>query len=82
MTLSTKLVGLFLMGVALSVLSYHSLFVFLLPFLNPSHPFKHYFPSQHWARDAPLLLLIVALSAIALFFSKAIADKASKDKKK
>ncbi|KAH6560026.1 hypothetical protein BASA50_003232 [Batrachochytrium salamandrivorans] len=68
-TTSDRLVGGFLLFIALIVFSYYTTWVFLLPFVRTDHSLHAYFLPSEWAILIPVVLLVVGLSGIFGFIS-------------
>ncbi|KAI8592519.1 hypothetical protein HDU88_004523 [Geranomyces variabilis] len=79
-SISDRALGAALIGIAMTVFVYYSLWVLVLPFVDPSHPFQAYFPPPEWAIRIPVFLLVTAVSVVISFISLVMIKSGRKKK--
>lgn len=82
MSLDDEQVGIGMLLVATTVFIYYSVWVFLVPFLDESHPLQSLFPAREWAVRIPALLLIGGVALIGTFIASVLYKGAQKKKAK
>lgn len=70
-----------MLAVAITVFSYYSAWVFLLPFLDDDNLLQSYFLPREYAIKLPLLLLLLGFLAVGSFIGK-VLNNAQQEKKK
>lgn len=73
-----KLVGTGMLAVATVVFTYYSIWTFLIPFVDQSHPIAGFFPPREWAVRIPALLLVLGVIAVGTFIGTTVAKSNKK----
>ncbi|KAI8922544.1 dolichol phosphate-mannose biosynthesis regulatory protein-domain-containing protein [Powellomyces hirtus] len=63
-TTSDRVLGAGLVAFSGAVFAYYSVWVLVLPFVDPTHPFHNYFPPAEWAIRGPVLLLVLGVGGV------------------
>ncbi|KAK6202580.1 dolichol phosphate-mannose biosynthesis regulatory [Scheffersomyces amazonensis] len=71
-----------MLGVAIAVFAYYSVWVFVLPFVDESSILTYLFLPREYAIKLPLLLLVVAGLGVGTFVGNVLIKKAQKEKLK
>jgi len=79
---SDRATGLFFLLVAITVFTYYTTWVMLLPFLSSDHFLHAFFLPRPYAVTVPVMLLVVGVSGILAFLGKVMISQARKKKKK
>lgn len=76
------LVGVGMLTVATVVFVYYSLWTFLVPFVDPSHPIAALFPDREWAVRIPALLLVLGVLVVGSFIGITVSKSNKKKRAK
>ncbi|CAM9895986.1 unnamed protein product [Pylaiella littoralis] len=79
---SDKLVGSGLLLLSVTIFVYYTLWVFVLPFVDTSHPLQEFFLPRKYAIAIPTLLVIVLVTLVATFIGLTLMKSARKQKQK
>lgn len=60
------LAGLVVIGASLF---YYAVWLFLLPFVDPGHPLRSFFPDVYYALAAPALVGVIIVTTITTFLA-------------
>ena len=71
-----------MLGVATAVFTYYTVWTFVIPFVDDSHPFTALFPPRQWAIRIPALLLVLGVAVIGTFVGSVISKNAKKEQAK
>lgn len=77
-----KLVGLAMLAVATAVFAYYTIWVFVLPFVDDSNVLQSFFLPRDYAIKLPLILLVLAGTAVGTFIGSVLVKKSKKAKSK
>ncbi|GAB5031993.1 dolichol phosphate-mannose biosynthesis regulatory protein [Nannochloropsis oceanica] len=79
---SDQLAGAFLLAVAVIVFVYYTLWVIVLPFIDPDVGLHAFFPPRFYAIAIPTVLLVVFVGLVTLFIGLTMLRAASAEKRK
>lgn len=71
-----------MLAVAVSVFSYYTAWVFLLPFLDEDNLLQSFFLPRDYAIKLPLLLLVLAILGVGSFVGNVLLKNAEKERLK
>lgn len=77
-----KLVGLVMLAVATAVFVYYTAWVFVLPFVDESNQLQSFFLPRDYAIKLPIVLLVLAGTAVGTFIGSVLVKKSKKAKSK
>lgn len=71
-----------MLGVAIAVFTYYTVWVFVLPFVDETNVLNSFFLPRDYAIKLPLLLLLVSALGVGTFIGRTLIKKAEKEKAK
>ncbi|KAI8992393.1 dolichyl-phosphate mannosyltransferase 2 regulatory subunit [Pilobolus umbonatus] len=64
-----KTVGTITFFTTLSIFTYYTVWVLIMPFVDEGHPSQQYFPAWKYAIEIPVLIMIAGLTVIFTFLA-------------
>mmetsp|Transcript_33716 Transcript_33716/g.34344 ORF Transcript_33716/g.34344 Transcript_33716/m.34344 type:complete len:83 (+) Transcript_33716:293-541(+) len=82
MSFSDKVFGMALLSLSISIFTYYTTWVIVLPFIEPPNPLHNFFPPVVYAIAIPATLLVAGIVIISIFIGVVLVRESRKVKTK